>query len=124
MSDTNTIGTEYVPQRIFDLHLQNLREKASYDKEITDERLDKFQAVMEKNFAELRAEIRTGFSELRGEVRRLDEKIDFKTEGLEKRIDDLHQSHNKWFAVFGILFSIATIVAPVAVAVVQYYLTR
>ncbi|MBQ7196987.1 MAG: hypothetical protein IJS40_06215 [Synergistaceae bacterium] len=123
MSDASTLSTEYVPQKVFDIYLENVRKDLDYEKRLIDERLDKFQAILERNFAEMRANL----IEIRGEIRVLDQRMngmDKRIDGLEKRIDDLHQSHNKWFAVFGILFSIATIVAPVAVAVVQYYLTR
>ena len=127
MSEAGSLYGEYVPQKVLDLQIQNIRDKVTYEKEITDERLDKFQAVLERNFAELKTEMRIGFQELRGEIERLDERIDGvdkRIDGVDKRIDDLHQSHNKWFAILGILISVTTVVAPIAVAVVQHYLSR
>ena len=40
-------------------------------------------------------------------------------DALEKRFDDMKEYQNKWFTVFGILFTAAAILAPVAVAIVQ-----
>lgn len=109
---------EYVSQKIFDLQLKNLNDRADYEKDLTEERLDKFQAVMEKNFAEMKSVI----VEMRGEIKVLDKKIDGTNEridGLEKRFNDMKEHQNKWFTVFGILFSVAAIVAPIAVAIIQ-----
>ena len=114
----NSVEVEYVPQKIFDLKLESMKEKAGYDKEITEEKLDKFQAVMEKNFATMQASI----NNLHGEIKVLDEKIDGvnkRVDGLEKRFDDMKEYQNKWFSLFGILFTAAAILAPVAVAIVQ-----
>ncbi|MBR2207325.1 MAG: hypothetical protein IJ859_00795 [Synergistaceae bacterium] len=41
--------------------------------------------------------------------------------GLEKRLDDIKDYQNKWFTVFGILFTAAAIIAPVAVALIQKF---
>lgn len=111
---------EYVSQKIFDLQLKNLNDRADYEKDLTEERLDKFQAVMEKNFAEMKSVI----VEMRGEIKVLDKKIDGTNEridGLEKRFNDMKEHQNKWFTVFGILFSLAAIVAPIAVAIIQKF---
>ena len=124
-----TIGTEYVPQKIFDLQLDDLKYRTNTERERMDDRLDKFQAVMEKNFAEMKSVI----VEMRGEIKVLDKKIDNveekltgsingtnkRIDGLEKRFDDMKEHQNKWFTVFGILFSVAAIVAPIAVAIIQ-----
>ena len=127
MPAASTLENEYVSQKIFDLHLRNMRERANFDKEITDERLDKFQAIMEKNFAEIRAEI----NDIRGEINevRSDIKSDIKVlnteiRAMNDRFDDMKESQNKWFTVFGILFTVETIVAPVAVAVVQHFMNK
>ena len=42
--------------------------------------------------------------------------------GLINRFEDMKEHQNKWFTVFGFLFTAAAIVAPVAVAIVQHYL--
>lgn len=115
--------TEYVPRELFDIHLQSIRDRANSDKEVSDERLEKFQAVMEKNFATLQ-----------GQINVLSEKIDHvadtlgvaidgtnnRIDNVEKRIDDLHHSHNIWFAILG-FFAAAV---PVAIAIVQYIMSK
>ena len=94
-----------------------------------DDKIEKFQAVMEKHFAEMKSTV----NEIRGEIKVLDKKIDNvkekltgsingtneRIDGLEKRFDDMKEHQNKWFTVFGILFSAAAIIAPIAVAIIQ-----
>ena len=111
--DNRTVNIEYVPQREFDIYIQNIRERADSDKELTAERFDKFEAVVDKKI-----------SELSGEVKRLDVKID-KVEdflstaiaGVVDRLDDIKEYQNKWFTVFGILFTVIT----VAFSVVAFF---
>ena len=124
-----TMEVEYVPQKIFDLQLDNLRYRTSTDRERMDDKIEKFQAVMEKHFAEMKSTV----NEIRGEIKVLDKKIDSveekltgsingtneRIDGLEKRFDDMKEHQNKWFTVFGILFSAAAIIAPIAVAIIQ-----
>ena len=155
MSNGNLAEAEYVSQKIFDLRLDDIKYRTSTERERMDDKLDRFQAIMEKNFAEmrsmisefrvelkgvqgdikaldkkvegeikeLRGEIKAldkkvdgDIKELRGEIKALDQKIDgvnVRVDSVEKRIDDLHQSHNKWFALFGILFTIITIATSI-----------
>ncbi|MBQ7196502.1 MAG: hypothetical protein IJS40_03740 [Synergistaceae bacterium] len=143
--EARATDTEYVSQKIFDLQLDNLKYRANTERERIDDRLEKNQAVVDKNMAEvkamftelraeihsvrdeLRSEIKEVRNELKGDIKVLSVEIKSTNEritGLEKRFDDMKEYQNKWFAVFGILFTVATIVAPVAVAVVQYFLTK
>lgn len=55
-------------------------------------------------------------------IEKVDESINTAIAGLLDRFDDMKDYQNKWFTVFGILFAAASIVAPVAVAVVQHYI--
>ena len=96
------MADEYVTRELFDITIQNVKEKAEMDKELLNARIDTLQAVMEKNFA------------------LLDEKLEHVTDtltvayaGHDKRIDDIMKSQSLWFTVFGIIFAIATIVVPV-----------
>ena len=66
--EAREINTEYVPQNIFDLHIQNLRERAISEKELSDEKFDKFQAIIEKNLAEYKILIGDLKSELKAEI--------------------------------------------------------
>ena len=136
--EARATDTEYVSQKIFDLQLDNLKYRANTERERIDDRLEKNQAVVDKNmaevkamFTELRSEIRNLRSELTSEINSTRSELSLEIKatneritGLEKRFDDMKEYQNKWFAVFGILFTVATIVAPVAVAVVQYFLTK
>ena len=97
---------DYVPQREFDIYIQNIKERADSDKELTAERFDKFQAVMEKNFSEMKAEIK-----------RVEDTVSVAVMGLSDRFDDMKDYQNKWFTVFGILFTVIT----VAFSVVAFF---
>ena len=46
MSNTSTLEHEYVQQREFDIYIQNIKERADIDRELTVARFDKFEAVM------------------------------------------------------------------------------
>ena len=59
----NTMEVEYVPQKIFDLQLDNLKYRTNIDRERMDDKLDKFQAIMEKNFSEIKSEIKANKAE-------------------------------------------------------------
>ena len=111
MNGTSATEIEYVPRDLFDIHLQNIRDRENSDKELNEERFDKLQTIMEKNFA------------------LLNEKLEHVTDTLtvaindtNTRIDDIHASQNKWFTVFGILFTAAAVITPIAVAIVQHVL--
>ena len=111
--------TEYVPQKIFDLQLEDIKFRANLERERTDNRLDKNQAVIDKNMAE----VKSMFVEIRAEIRILDKKIDNvdekltasiqntndKISGLEKRFEDMKDYQNKWFVVFGVLLGALTL---------------
>ncbi len=123
IAETDLLATDYVPRELFDIHLQNIRERASSEKELTDERFEKLQAIMEKNLAEYKVMIK----EVNGRIDVLDEKLEHVTDtltvaisGLNERIDDIHQSQTLWFTLFGILIA----VVPIAVAVVQNFITK
>ena len=106
MSNTSTLEHEYVQQREFDIYIQNIKERADIDRELTAARFDKFEAVMEQKIADLKGEINS---------------ISTAIEGLLDRFDDMKDYQNKWFTVFGILFTAAAIIAPVAVALIQKF---
>ena len=45
--EARALENEYVPQNIFDLHIQNIKERATSDRELFDERFEKLQAISE-----------------------------------------------------------------------------
>ena len=134
MDGTEILEREYVPQKIFDLQIEDIKYRTNTERERVDDRLEKNQAVIDKNMAEVKAM----FAEIRAEIKSVDQKVDRLDEkftillhgtneritGLEKRFDDMKEYQNKWFAVFGILFTAAAIIAPVAVAVVQHFMGK
>ena len=76
MNSNDTVITEYVPKELFDVHIQNIRDKASSDEKLSDacflaldklldERFNRLQAVVEKNLAEFKAEN----SDIRGDIK-------------------------------------------------------
>ena len=107
------------------------------DNERLEERLnrkiDAFAAEFDKKIDNLSAEVNQKYTELDGKIKTLDKKIDKvedtlslaimgthdRIDALEKRFDDMKEYQNKWFTLFGILFTAAAILAPVAVAIVQ-----
>ena len=143
--EARQLETEYVPRNIFDLHLQNIRDNAKSEKELSDEKFEKFQAILEKNLAEyrvmlgevkaevngIRTELKSEIGDVQAEISKIraeqanmklyfEEKIEHVTDtltvaitDLDKRIDDMHQNHNKWFTVFGVLFAGLSIVLAV-----------
>ena len=120
MSST-AADTEYVTRELFDLQIKHIEERANLDRELTNERMDKLQAVMEKNFATVNGRIDVIEEKLEHVTDTLTVAIngvDKRIDDLDKRIDDIHQSQTLWFTVFGILIA----VVPIAVAVVQSFL--
>ena len=103
--ESRMMDVEYVPQREFDIYIQNIKERADSDKELTAARFDKFEAVMDKKISNMEKEV----SAVRGEVKALDEKLSTAIEGLIDRFDDMKDYQNKWFTVFGVLFGALTV---------------
>ena len=117
MSSTETLEKNYVQQREFDIYIQNIKERADSDKELTAARFDKFEAVMDKKISNIEKEV----AEVRSDLKVIDEKLSMAIAGLVDRFDDMKEHQNKWFTLFGILFTAAAIIAPVAVALIQKF---
>ena len=112
MSSTETLEKNYVQQREFDIYIQNIKERADSDKELTAARFDKFEAVMDKKISNIEKEV----AEVRSDLKVIDEKLSMAIAGLVDRFDDMKEHQNKWFTLFGILFTATPIITPVAVA--------
>ena len=63
--------------------------------------------IIQNDVTSLKSDVRD-----KGEVRTLGAKI----EGIDKRIDDLHESQTKWFTLLGLLITIV----PIAIAIIQH----
>ena len=111
---------EYVTRSDLDLRM-NFRDKnteiiISSVKEVLNERIDKMQAIIEKNVSNIKAEIsdvRSDVKVLSSQVNSVEKQID----GINRRIDDMHQSQTKWFTLLGVLIAIV----PIAIAIIQSF---
>lgn len=105
MPDIKDIDTEYVPKNLFELHIQNLRDKSSSDEKLNDERIksvekllteriDTLIALMEKNLAEYKATAAKTDGKINVIAAKLEHAIDSLTIAInsnEKRLDDFKQ---------------------------------
>ena len=100
MNSNDTIITEYVPKELFDIHIQNIRDKNASDEKLTDarflaleklldERFNRLQAIVEKNLAEFKAENSDIRGELKAMATRTEGRIDTLSERIEHAIDTL-----------------------------------
>ena len=66
------------------------------------------------------AELKSGMNDLRVEVNSM--KVEFRTrmDGMDRRIDDIQASQNKWFTLLGLLVA----AVPIAIAVVQSLVSK
>ena len=129
---------DYVSQKIFDIQIEDIKYRTNAERERVDDRIARNQAVIDKNMAEVKAmfaELRSEINNIRAEIHaeisdvRNDLKSDIKVlyteiKATNDRFDDMKESQNKWFTVFGMLFTAAAIIAPVAVAVVQHFMAK
>ncbi|MBR2207993.1 MAG: hypothetical protein IJ859_04195 [Synergistaceae bacterium] len=136
MSDTNLTEAIYVSKDLFDEH--DARNKAEFQNEIMalnskidnldvrlNSKIDSLDAKIDKVETKLNAKmdvLNARMDVLDMKIDKVEEKLSTAIEGLIDRFDDMKEHQNKWFTVFGILFTAAAIIAPVAVAVVQHYL--
>ena len=67
-------------------------------------------ALNMKNISDIKDDMRE-LRDWKTEVMLLIQKQDSRIDAMEKRFDDMNQSQNKWFTVFGLLFALAPLVA-------------
>ena len=129
MSDTNLTEAIYVSKDLFDEH--DARNKAEFQNEIMalNSKIDNLDVRLNSKIDSLDAKIDKVETKLNAKMDVLDMKIDkveeklsTAIEGLIDRFDDMKEHQNKWFTLFGILFTAAAVVTPIAVAVIQHYL--
>ena len=75
--------------------------------------------ILQNDVSELKSDVkdlRVEVSELKGEVKTLGARLD----GMGRRIDDIHESHTKWFTLLGLLITIV----PIAIAIIQSILKK
>ena len=139
MPDIENIETEYVPKNLFELHIQNLRDKSSSDEKLNDERIksverllseriDTIIALMEKNLAEYK----TAATKTDGKIdvisAKLEHAIDSLTiaiNGNEKRLDDFKQDiqekQSHYFARWSIFTAIFVGAVQVIISVILHF---
>ena len=139
MPDIENIETEYVPKNLFELHIQNLRDKSSSDEKLNDERIksverllseriDTIIALMEKNLAEYK----TAATKTDGKIdvisAKLEHAIDSLTiaiNGNEKRLDDFKQDiqekQSHYFARWSIFTAIIVGTVQVIISIILHF---
>ena len=117
MNGSSAVDVEYVQRDIFDEKLRNIDDRATFDRERTDDKFDRLQAIMEKNFALLNAKIDHNNELFEAKIDKLNEKIDKVEEtlsisimGLADRLDDMKDYQNRWFTILTALGGVLTLV--------------
>lgn len=136
---THDIETEYVPKDLFELHIQNLRDKSSSDERLNDERIksvekllsermDTIVALMEKNLAEYKVATAKTDGKINVIAAQLEHAIDSLTIAInsnEKRLDDFRQDiqekQSRYFARWSILTAIIVGAVQVIISVVLHF---
>lgn len=109
---------EYVTQKEVEARFSRFEDRQTYKEKLLDERqtslerllderFEKLEAVIEKNSVRQEASI----NDVKGDVKALNARVD----GIDERLDDLRESQNKWFTLFGILI----ILVPIAVEIIS-----
>ena len=126
MSDTNLTETAYVSRELFEAReAKNQAEVHSELKELDltlKSKIDTLDAKVDKLNITLNARIDSVEATLSMKMDKVEDRLSTAMEGLIDRFQDMKEHQNKWFTIFGLLFTAAAIIAPVAVAVVQHYL--
>lgn len=146
MINNETVVSEFVPKELFDIHIQNIRDKAASDEKFTDarfqaleklldERFNRLQAVVEKNLAEhkaVAAKTDAEISNIRGDVKTLNERIEHAIDTLSiaisnnnQRLDDLRDEIAKKqsfsFAKWGIYTALFIGAVQVFISVILHF---
>ena len=139
MSELQEVDTNFVPKSLFELHIQNLRDKTTSDEKLNneriksvermiDERLDTILALMEKNLAEYKAAAAKTDGKVDVIAAKLEHTIDSLTIAInsnEKRLDDFKQDiqekQSGFFARWGIWTALFVGAVQVAVSVVLHF---
>ena len=93
------------------------RDTSSLRSDITE--LKSNTRIIQNDVAALKSDVKdlsVEVSDLKGEIRTLGARLD----GMDRRIDDLHESHTKWFTLLGLLIT----VVPIAIAVIQHVISK
>ena len=72
--------------------------------------------ILQTDVAELKSDVK----DLRVEVSSIKVEFRARMDGMDKRIDDIHASQNKWFTLMGLLIAIV----PIAIAIVQSLMSK
>lgn len=85
----NTIITEYVPKELFDIHIQNIRDKNASDEKLTDARFLALEKLLDERFNRLQAVVEKNLAEHKAVAAKTEGRIDTLTERIEHAIDTL-----------------------------------
>ena len=89
MSNNDAILTEYVPKELFDVHIQNIREKANSDEKLTEARISSLERLLDERFNRLQAVVEKNLAEYQTIAAKTDGRIDTLSERIEHAIDTL-----------------------------------
>lgn len=89
MPEIKDIETEYVPKNLFELHIQNLRDKSSSDEKLNDERIKSVEKLLSERIDTIIALIEKNLAEYKAAATKTDGKIDVITAKLEHAVDSL-----------------------------------
>ncbi|MBR2208654.1 MAG: hypothetical protein IJ859_07610 [Synergistaceae bacterium] len=81
--------------------------------------LKKDVSILKDDVSELKSEmkdVRSDVGDLKGEMKTLSVRVD----SVEKRLDDMNNSQNKWFMVLSFLVA----AVPIAIAIIQNFIRR
>ncbi|MBR2207220.1 MAG: hypothetical protein IJ859_00250 [Synergistaceae bacterium] len=99
-------------QNFYEQKQETAKMFASVDKDIADLKRD--VGILKNDVTELKTALVETRAELKGDINTLSARAD----GIDKRLDDMNNSQNKWFMVLGFLVA----AVPIAVAVVQNFI--
>ena len=139
MPELRDIEAEFVSKSLFELQIQNLRDKSTSDEKLNDERiksverlvderLDAMLAIMEKNLAEYKAASARTDGKIDVISAKLEHAIDSLTIAInsnEKRLDDFKQDiqekQSSSFARWSILTAILVGAVQVVISVILHF---
>ena len=89
MINNETVVSEFVPKELFDIHIQNIRDKAASDEKFTDARFQALEKLLDERFNRLQAVVEKNLAEHKAVAAKTEGRIDTLNERIEHAIDTL-----------------------------------
>ena len=100
-----------INNELYESRHENERRLSLLENQVSELRKD--NQVLNTEIREMRAEIKGDKNTFTTQINSIEKQID----GINRRIDDMHQSQTKWFTLLGVLVAIV----PIAIAVIQSF---